>query len=111
MNQQCSVRDTPEKEPKHFWQSPGSSVQSRTDCPSSSLCPQLLQRWPWHSSLSFSHQELLKGMEGALAVHSSSSHSQQEMVCGVREAHTKKKNVYIFINAKNKYLRQNPQPL
>lgn len=44
MSQQCPARDTPEKEPKHFWQSPGSSVQSRTHCPSSSLCPQLLQK-------------------------------------------------------------------
>lgn len=102
------MRDTLEKEPEHFWQPPGSSGQSWTltapaPASASSSCCRKLQRWPrpCYSSLSFSQQEVLKGMEGALAVHGSPSLSQQEMVCGVREAHTKtKKKVYIFINAK-----------
>lgn len=97
------MRDAPEKEPKHFWQSPGSSAQSRTltaQAPASALssCCRKPQRWPWpcYSSLSFSQQEVLKGMEGAwLAVHSSPSLSQKEVVCGVREAHTKKKFTYL----------------
>lgn len=35
---------------------------------------------------------------------------QKEMVCGVREAHTKKKKVYIFINAKINISDRIPNP-
>lgn len=115
MSQQFPVRDTPE-ELKHFWQSPGSSVQSKTHCPKlqplSSAAAERLQRWPWpcYSSLSCSHQELLKGMEGPLVVHSSSSHSPKGDGVWSKRSPYKKKKVYIFINAKINISDRIPNP-
>lgn len=86
-------------------------------CPSSSLLPSAAAAescrggpgpaTPVSASLS---RKVLKGMKGALTVHSSPSLSRQEMVCGVRSPYIKKKSLHIY-KCQNKYLRQTSPPL